>query len=230
MTRTLDNPTDDSYFEWLVWKAQGGDSDDPSETYWCLFSLMHKTEFTWFVPNDGNRAGDGEDLRNEYSSYSTYGWANYGPCTMLELLIGLAKRMDDMIGIEPLSSILQPNTAVPLYISELLNNLGLTVNLLSNLVLMANLLRNLELTVSPLEPTVSSPAFMVNSHNSSSPEVMASLHRLVVTADLLLNLDMANQPVRFPIKVPSAIIPPACTRLCKKIIYKHSILPSVSSK
>lgn len=125
MTRTLDNPTDDSYFEWLVWKAQGGDSDDPSETYWCLFSLMHKTEFTWFVPNDGNRAGDGEDLRNEYSSYSTYGWANYGPCTMLELLIGLAKRMDDMIGIEPLSSISQPHTAVPFYISELLNNLGL---------------------------------------------------------------------------------------------------------
>ena len=57
-------------------------------------------EFYWTVPNDDNRAVDGQKLRDKFAQnkacYSAYDVLE-GPCTMLELLIALAERCDDIL-------------------------------------------------------------------------------------------------------------------------------------
>jgi hypothetical protein len=64
-----------------------------------LFRKLFATEFTWFVPNDDNRAGDGRELRMEWASlvdvHVDQNWAELG-CSFLEMLIGLARRLEFM--------------------------------------------------------------------------------------------------------------------------------------
>ena len=64
-----------------------------ANNHWDIISLMFKTEFVWTVPNDDNRLGDGMDLRNEWGR-----GRNLGPCSFLEVLIGLARRMAFITG------------------------------------------------------------------------------------------------------------------------------------
>lgn len=88
-------PLDDMYLEWLydqvLVRTRGG------ATYWKLLRQMHETEFTWFVPNDGNRAEDGKDLRMEWTSQvdiqAPEMWLDLG-CSFLEMLVALARRME----------------------------------------------------------------------------------------------------------------------------------------
>lgn len=87
-------PLDDMYLEWLydqvLVRAQRG------ATYWKLLSQMYKTEFTWFIPNDGNRAEDGKDLRVEWMRQvdidASGHWLDLS-CSFLEMLVALARRM-----------------------------------------------------------------------------------------------------------------------------------------
>lgn len=66
--------------------------------YSQLIQQLHRIEFYSLVPNDDNRAADGEELRVKFideaggpqGSSSLPG----GPCTMLEMLIGLAYRLE----------------------------------------------------------------------------------------------------------------------------------------
>lgn len=76
------------YFQWLCELIHAGDGEVP---YYILAKELHKIEFTWSVPNDDNRAFDGLRLRDEYGQNSQY---LDGPCSVLEMLIGLARRMD----------------------------------------------------------------------------------------------------------------------------------------
>jgi hypothetical protein len=59
--------------------------------------LMHQKEFVWIIPNDDNRVNDGLDLRtefiNEHHSRRHLTRESFGPCTVLELLIGLSRRL-----------------------------------------------------------------------------------------------------------------------------------------
>lgn len=62
-----------------------------------LFSRLHGREFYAFVHNDENRAADGLHLRRMYDSvFETSIEENNSavPCTFLEFLIALAKRMN----------------------------------------------------------------------------------------------------------------------------------------
>jgi hypothetical protein len=65
-------------------------------TYRQLLEKLYCTEFVWFVPNDDNRAEDGLDLRvefiNETGFKPTKEFHALG-CSMLELIIGLARRL-----------------------------------------------------------------------------------------------------------------------------------------
>lgn len=67
-----------------------------SKTYWRLLRQMYVTEFLYFVPNDENRAEDGKELRNEWAHEKRIApdeeWFNL-PCSFLEMLIALARRM-----------------------------------------------------------------------------------------------------------------------------------------
>lgn len=86
---------DEQYLDWLyrqvLVRTRGGAS------YWKLLRQMHQTEFAWFVPNDGNRAEDGKDLRREWADQADLDpdphWMELG-CSFLEMLIALARRME----------------------------------------------------------------------------------------------------------------------------------------
>jgi len=84
---------EDEYYTWLC-DMVGVNQEDNS--YWLLLNTIHRRTFNFSVPNDDNRAADGLELREQFLSEHTYGIneLNMGPCTMLEMLIGLATRCE----------------------------------------------------------------------------------------------------------------------------------------
>lgn len=90
----------DDYFHWLCGIVHG---DDPDCSFELFLWVLYSSQFYWFVNNDGNRAADGMDLREEFKTKRSY--SNYssieGPCTVLEMLIGLALRIDGEIMWNP---------------------------------------------------------------------------------------------------------------------------------
>lgn len=90
---------DDQYLTWLYSLVADVRTRKGPDTYWKLFRQLFKTEFTWFVPNDDNRAEDGRELRFEWASlrdvHVDSNWAELG-CSFLEMLLGLARRLEFM--------------------------------------------------------------------------------------------------------------------------------------
>jgi hypothetical protein len=88
---------DDQYFEWLYSQVADVRIRKGPRTYWNLLRQLFATEFVWHVPNDDNRAYDGRDLRFEWSQLRDVrvdkNWAELG-CSFLEMLIGLARRLE----------------------------------------------------------------------------------------------------------------------------------------
>lgn len=86
------------YFEWLYGLVADPYETDPEETYYSLLALMNNQRFLDFVGNDHNRAEDGKMLRDEFCDVDLGSWPDthmsfiFQPCTMLELLIGIARR------------------------------------------------------------------------------------------------------------------------------------------
>lgn len=87
---------DDQYLEWLYDQVIVRDRRGRGASYWKLLKQMYSTEFRWFVPNDGNRAEDGKDLRREWldsiDREADSRWLDL-PCSFLEMLVALARRM-----------------------------------------------------------------------------------------------------------------------------------------
>src|SRR5687768_4397946 len=88
-----DGTLDDLYLAWLYEQVVR-----PQRlTYWSLLRQLYKIEFTWFVPNDGNRAEDGKDLRHEWQDRLGIpvdpDWMKL-PCSFLEMLVALSRRME----------------------------------------------------------------------------------------------------------------------------------------
>lgn len=91
----MSNPLAEDYLRWLVPQIREAQIPE-DETYWDLLSIMFEKPFTEFVPNDDNRVQDGLDLRAEfcYSQHIRAGsLRRHGPCSFLELLIGLSRRL-----------------------------------------------------------------------------------------------------------------------------------------
>lgn len=91
-------PLDELYFTWLYSKVGSVKEAHPSKTYWAILKKLFTKEFIWLVPNDDNRAEDGRDLRKEFLHQERItrvddDWMRLG-CSMLELLIALARRME----------------------------------------------------------------------------------------------------------------------------------------
>ena len=98
--KTTYDPDNDPYFQWLC-KKVGIPSRRP---YLKLAMELHGLIFRPgnAIETDANRANDGLQLRVEFMErYGAKGSSdNRGPCTMLEFLIGLARRMDFLMGDE----------------------------------------------------------------------------------------------------------------------------------
>lgn len=88
---------DEQYLTWLYARIGSVNERSKSKTYWVLFRQLYTQEFVWLVANDDNRVDDGRDLRYEFldeigiSRDVDPDWMGMG-CSVLELLMGLAKR------------------------------------------------------------------------------------------------------------------------------------------
>ncbi len=91
-----DMPIEELYFEWLYSQIGAVKSPDPSAKYDRLMGLLYTKEFIWIVLNDDNRAEDGRALRVEFIAQRHYQvipqWFEF-PCSILELLIALSRRL-----------------------------------------------------------------------------------------------------------------------------------------
>ncbi len=87
---------DEEYLVWLYGQNGSPKLRNRSKSHWSLTRQLFKKEFVWFVPNDDNRVEDGRDLRLEFLQEcgldADEEWLSMG-CSMLELLIGLSRRL-----------------------------------------------------------------------------------------------------------------------------------------
>lgn len=120
-----DNIIENEYFEWLynyVCKNKG----HKNISYRKLFMTLHNTEFIFSIPNDVNRAIDGEDLRyrflleKEDQEGVTIKYRIEGPCSVLEMMIALAIRCEESIMDDP-----QYGDRTAQWFWRMLSNLGL---------------------------------------------------------------------------------------------------------
>lgn len=85
----------DDYLQYLIWRCHL----EYMRKYSRLFACLHAIPFTWTLDRDDNREADGIELRDGYSIPSEY--SKYEDefrdhwCSVLEMLIALAIRVDD---------------------------------------------------------------------------------------------------------------------------------------
>lgn len=83
------------YFEWLCHIV------DVKDGYWSVMGYLYNHEFTWFIANDDNRINDGIALRDKFLEESGLEADIYGPCSVLEMMVALAMRMETDILYDP---------------------------------------------------------------------------------------------------------------------------------
>lgn len=111
------------YFAWLCELVH---INSIETSYMALAKDLHHRKFYSIVPHDENRASDGKELREEYLREINY--PKYieieGDCSIFEMLIALAKRMDfetnDPYDIE------ENVDRTAYWFWEMIDNLGLT--------------------------------------------------------------------------------------------------------
>ena len=131
----LPNPKS-NYFNWLC------------ETVGCktkpgwnkVLELLHNEDFVSLVPNDDNRVADGIELRDYYFDHDGLS-VMVGPCSLLEMIVGLAIRIADIL-FDPMWEE-APNIHHAFW--EMINNLGLYPGSSENKKIVDNLVnRNYE--------------------------------------------------------------------------------------
>lgn len=91
---------DNDYFKWLCALV---DADNERGSYIYLMRYLFETEFSFatarLIPNDDNRVIDGYILREEYlKDCNLIKLIELtGPCSLLEMMIKLAERMEDVV-------------------------------------------------------------------------------------------------------------------------------------
>lgn len=66
-------------------------------SYNILFETAWDIDFSYSIPNDRNRSNDGKDLRYRYMREHSVILPDLGECRMLEMLIALAIRWNEII-------------------------------------------------------------------------------------------------------------------------------------
>lgn len=113
---------DQTYFEWLYSYIGPVTDRNPNHSYWLLAEQLHKKEFRYLIPNDDNRAADGKALRRVYAANDNFLSADESaPCSMLELCIALAMRMEFAYGWP------EQDEGVAIWFWELMKNIGLDI-------------------------------------------------------------------------------------------------------
>lgn len=109
----------DDYFLYLIWRCHL----EKEKKLTTVFIILHGTEFFYIMDRDDNRAGDGIELRYDYEIPPEYDiYANEfinRPCSVFEMMIGLAIRVDLEIIGDPAEE--HPEK----FFMEMIENLGL---------------------------------------------------------------------------------------------------------
>lgn len=100
MTRT---DIEQEYFEWMYAIVTTG-RYAKENSYRELLAYLHDVEFRYIIQKDANRAEDGENLRYRFA-YETYDYDSVDyitdclarPCSILEMMIALAIRCEDIM-------------------------------------------------------------------------------------------------------------------------------------
>lgn len=87
------------YFGWLLerteWLYRYPYTEEVAKT-------VYSYPFRWFIPNDDNRGIDGLSIRSNWYQANAPGWLEpTGYCSMFEMVLALAKRMEDDILYDP---------------------------------------------------------------------------------------------------------------------------------
>jgi len=95
MTRRPSLNLPEDYLRWLEPQLRDEHSTQ-GKSYWDLIGLMFEREFGWVLEMDRNRIGDGLDLRVEFAREHRRRpdlLSDLGPCSFLEVLIALSRRL-----------------------------------------------------------------------------------------------------------------------------------------
>lgn len=96
----------DDYFGWMCHMVCKGRYEN-SITYRKLLSYLHSVEFTYRIRSDGDRAHDGVNLRRRFALLTLTEDYDYvmecldGSCSVLEMMIALAIRLEETIMTDP---------------------------------------------------------------------------------------------------------------------------------
>ena len=91
MPQTMKMMEFEPYFNWLYEKIERrGQIRD----FKAFLQDLSRIEFYSLIPNDDNRSVDGLKFRDEFGDISGGFFVPPGPCTLIEMLIALAERMD----------------------------------------------------------------------------------------------------------------------------------------
>lgn len=116
MTTAEKYEIEDSYFQFLMRLIDNERPQPPARNYGVLLRYMYNMEFEYIISLDENRAYDGLNLRYLFSTESPYNNSDIlnapfdyndilnvldGPCSILEMIIGLAHRIETDITCEP---------------------------------------------------------------------------------------------------------------------------------
>lgn len=106
------------YFCWLC-EMVAVDGRYTDAAYWVLAKVLWNTDFYYSMERDEDRLKDGLALRDRY--YRVGGTDSYdGPCTVLEVLVALADRMDCIMDE------LDGECRITMFFWEMIDNLGLS--------------------------------------------------------------------------------------------------------
>lgn len=91
----IENYILNDYFEWL-YSIVKNERRSKRASYKKLLSTLHNIEFKYFIDYDENRAADGIEMRWRYvcegGNKAILKWKE--PCTVLEMILGLAYQME----------------------------------------------------------------------------------------------------------------------------------------
>lgn len=105
--------------DYFIWLCERVDADGPDKGYMNLMHELYEHEFSErtarLIGNDENRIEDGIELRNRFLQETGLKGYIGGFCSVLEVLVALAFRIQDMYGYED----------APFWFWEMIRNCGL---------------------------------------------------------------------------------------------------------
>jgi hypothetical protein len=121
MKNRTKNIIENKYFPWL---SDLIGVNRPEGSYFLLAKVLYEKGFTWFVPNDDNRAFEGRNLREQFCDemHIDYVYEYFEEkVSMLELIIGLADRCESIMADQ------DSNVPMEDWFWKMLTNAGLDI-------------------------------------------------------------------------------------------------------